>query len=875
MIQSSIRNQIWLIALLPLLLFVLIGNYHYINNSFDKAQQQLRDKGEIITAQLANASEYVLISANENLLNRLLLQARTHQEVISAAIFNETGRLLIKSQEDHFSPNQDNYFYYHKDIYASELPSSDPYLLQPDERELLGSIHIYVSLETLKSYKSQLITNAVFYSLVLFLMASILIYWITSRFMKPLKQLLEHLQLVESGHLDQAIQQLAKNEMGELQSGFNKMTQSLYANKLQTDQKIRTATRDLMKAVNELESQNLLLSRARNEAIEASKIKSAFLANMSHELRTPLNGIQGFVRLLEHTQLLPEQLRYIGILKQTTEDLHHHISEILDFSTIESGKLKVYYSAFNLYHLLEEVRSLLFAQTLEKPVRLYLIIFGDTPEFVVGDEHRLKQILINIAGNAIKFTDQGNVVIKAYPGEQEGHVSIEISDTGIGISESDQAQLFQAFHQLDGGNDRRYQGTGLGLVITKRIIETLKGKLDLQSSMGEGSKFTITVPLPVDPTQSPVDESDKSVVLFSNNELSRQELHSLFQRAGFFIESHTLADQDYCQLQWQEDFNHFDWLVLDIRNTGCTQADIQTIIDNKTIHSLCIHNDNQQVFELLDTYQLSGLTPSSEIRHFILNPRNTSKTQESNWQTSDIALQILVVDDNKINLAFAKELLQRWGHKTEAASNAEEALQLYSTHSFDYLLLDIQMPGKDGVQLMQEIREISGPNCPPIVALTANAQTEEKFRLLELGFDYYLSKPLDEMALNNILSATNTELASQNDEQKVGVDLDSELENPEEMLILFRKEIPEYLQDIASPMRHESQDNPVPALIHRLKGSCCYLNLPRLSRLFESMPCAYNELEKIQQELLCNSIQQELLRLQSLLPAGDDESPLT
>ncbi len=338
----------------------------------------------------------------------------------------------------------------------------------------------------------QSFTEATVFFVAVLAVAILLTTIISRRITTPISRMVEHLRLVETGQLGKTIEATEASEIGALQLGFNRMTQSLLANRRHLNHRIQQATQQLNEAITDLESKNRELGFARDLAQDANRKKSEFLANMSHEIRTPINGIKGFISLLDQASLEASQHRYVDIIKKSTSDLTAIVDEILDFSKMESGKLHIVDETFDLHEVIEQTRDLLFINVLTRSIDLNLIIFSDTPRWVIGDKLRLKQILLNLIGNAIKFTDHGRVVVKVSVeerSEEQADVLICVEDSGIGISTADQQLLFRAFSQVESSDTRRFSGTGLGLMISQNLA-TFDGWRHLHAiDLGPG--FTI------------------------------------------------------------------------------------------------------------------------------------------------------------------------------------------------------------------------------------------------------------------------------------------------------------------------------------------------------------------------------------------------
>ncbi len=871
--KSSIRFQILIATLVPVLLIDLFFTSVLIERSISQAEQLLRNKGELMAQQIASAAEFYLYSGNNDAIRRLLDQSLKNDEVVYLSVYDARGQVVAEAVGSGYQPERiDDYYYYRHDIRSQNLNLFDmfePEAAPEQTTSTIGRVHLYLSKQSLREQIQQSFFNGALLFVGMLLLAAAVAWLISRRITRPVFTLLQYIREVEAGNLGQTIDEIEDNEIGDVQEGFNSMSQALLANRMQLDQKIKSATLELMNAITDLEYKNRELSQARDQAEYASQVKSQFLANMSHEIRTPINGIQGFVNLLEKTALDNDQNRYIDIIKQSTRDLRAIVDEILDFSKIESGKIEINENPFDLYELVESTRDSLFSNALEKNIDLHLIVYSDTPRQLIGDKLRLKQILINLLGNAIKFTDTGFVSLTVYMEDESSSqimLRFVVEDSGIGISREDQAQLFQAFTQIESDSNRRYSGTGLGLVISKNLAALMGGDILLDSREGEGSSFTLILPFKpfYSVEQQPRLEAERSAMIYAFSERALHELQTLYNRIGFLTETEQIdSDSDAEELRQQllQNLPYLDLIVFDLRHS---QIEPQQLMDER-IRGQCrciiMHYDISLVdSELLNRFEfIAVINTSNQLERLLLQPLDeTGKESQALPRPARgevVGKRILLVDDNAINLALGSELIRLWGHQCVEAENAEQALQAFEQQEFDIILLDIQMPGIDGIELMQMLRERAPELKAPIVALTANVLPEQKQKLLDLGFDGYLGKPLDEHKLRRLLDqermpadigdAGDSEPAEGEEERIIDhagtLRLSANNENlAQDLYRLMRKEMPEHARQlrrlIADGSIDTARQRDIAAIMHKLQGVTCYAALPRLRALLKHWP---------------------------------------
>lgn len=895
--RLGIKFQILLITLIPVFLTDLFFTYTHFESSIKQAEELLQSKGQIIAKQLAGAAEFELISGHDQQIQSMLNQTIDTNAVVRASVYDLQGKIVAKSVSAEYDPRDvPSYFYYRSPI-ASQS-TTHPDVFAPDQVintsiSTIGWVHLYVSRRQLESTKSRITEDSIIFFVIILVLSIILIVVIGRSITQPIFILLEHLQKVETGRLGETIEPLAPNEIGAVQKGFNRMTRALLSNRKQLNDKIQQATHQLSEAITDMETKNRELGFARDEAQDANRIKSEFLANMSHEIRTPINGIKGFISLMSRSGLNSTQNRYADIILKSTIDLTNIINEILDFSKMESGKLQIIEDNFDLHEIIEQTRDALFITILAKNIDLNLIIYSDTPRNVSGDKLRIKQILLNLVGNAIKFTDQGEVVIRVSLEEQtetEVTVLITVEDSGIGISDEDQAGLFTAFSQVETAANRRFTGTGLGLAISKNLVNLMGGDITLQSEVGKGSIFSIRLPLtlsnPASQDTPEQDSTSKTAMIVASRKTCLQELQSLYDRAGVITESILLEQQSIEQIREniQRNKNFIDYLVIDFRHLEC---DLEKILDSEKPHGMRIiamHYDPGMIPHL-DTGRfefISIINTSKALRGLLDNALIDDvidEQAEEQQPASPLRPKIvLFVDDNEINLKLGSELIRIWGHEVCEASHANEAMKQYRSQDFDLIILDIQMPDIDGVKLMSMMREERPKDPAPIVALTANILNQEAERLLGLGFDYYLEKPIDEENFRALLdgSLQRSSVVPEHqvikepdaDTESVDIKLSLHLSANNESLLrqifeILLRDIPHHKDQLSNAARQLDYEK-LSTLIHNIHGVTCYACLPRLKIQVESIQQKLAQKSYLHLEVAVDAMIEELeqIRLQ-------------
>ena len=807
LLRTRFQLALLLLPLATSLLFSLYVVDREISRERTAMMQRLQASVQAIMPGLANAA----LEADDQRLHELAQMLIDQRDVRGLTLRTPEGGTLL-----HMGPSQRPQ--------TSSLLESDAYPQAPDALVLVtpvidpwrearrGDRISWLILEASDTrivlHRYQLLVGYGLANLVFGLALLLFAYHASRRMLQPFHDLGEAMTRLARGETHQRLPVQGNDDMSELAEHYNLSVEQLKRAREDMQDQIDQTTRDLHESMETVEIKNIELDMARRKALEANRIKSEFLANMSHEIRTPLNGIIGFSNLLGRSDLDNRQRDWLGHMQNASSSLMSLINDILDFSKIEAGKLELEKVQMDIEPLIEEVLAMHAPEAHRKHLHLLGLVYDDVPQRFEGDPLRIKQVVTNLVANAVKFTEQGEVIVRVMVDDLSGsstRLKIAVADTGIGMDSAQRNRLFQAFSQGDPSRARQFGGTGLGLMISKRLVEQMGGEIQVESLPGHGSTFLFSVPVAV----SSIEERPREIV-FDHQRICLIEPHPATRRALSYLLSRwsldlvgieeqpdlvvvALESRDLKRLEeWSQRLKHLPCRVLcllnaplpanieDLQQYGIDELLSKPVTRLQMRHKLAnlLHSprrDTPRLQELpaftpLEDGTTAGrLTPDLSAplpERSPASPRAPEAPPASPMpdglpqaatpaETPNMTRKcVMVVDDNPSNRLLAEELLTDMGLDTLAAQSGEEALALAQQQPVDAVLMDIQMPGMNGLEATKALRHQQRMRHEhlPVIALTAHALAHERRELLAEGMDDYLIKPVDEHLLANMLS---------------------------------------------------------------------------------------------------------------------------
>ena len=894
--KISLKDWVILLTIVPTTLIAFTIASYFSYSRYDELNDFLMQRSQSIIEPLAIASTLPMLSKDRVQLRDLMnVTHRSQSSIIkSIAVFTKDNQVFVTSSyhgdtnilrlkagqviptNTIYSQTDEN-FIFHSPIIA-EAAQND--ITQSLPQNNIGYIAMQVDSSNIRLKQQNQMIFAFFIALLGSAFSAFFSYRLIKNFTRPIGSMVQAVDRIREGKLESRVTGQLIGELNFLKNGVNAMAQSLGDYQEEMQGSIDQATTDLRESLEQFEIQNVELDIAKRKAQEANKVKSEFLANMSHELRTPLNGVIGFTRQVLKTPLTVTQRDYLQTIERSSANLLAIINDILDFSKLDAGKMVIEKIPFSMREAVEETLTLLAPTSHKKNIELSLRVNPQLPDAFIGDAMRIKQVLINLTSNAMKFTHKGAVDIDVDSERIENNIAIikiTIKDTGIGMNKEQQQTIFDAFGQADKSVTRLYGGTGLGLVISQRLVNEMNGNMGFSSEQAEGSTFWFTFrcevnPISIDNVFDNHELSGKSVLYLEPHTHSRIATSEILADWDLDVHAVQNLDQIYDLLTKK---SHFDFALISHDITPTALVDLKELIkalsQKVTQINLAINSNSPNLQEALIASGASSclskpITPE-KINKVLLPRHHLLDTIRTTTQENRIPVKFLAVDDNEANLKLINELLLEQVNEVTTVVNGQEAVDICKHEKFAMIFMDIQMPIMDGISALKSIKAMTFNDNTPIIAVTAHALKEEKDKLLKLGFDSYMTKPIDEAMLRHAIyeycdltqprdiktikdkSTNKNHINEISHEEKSDAKVEVEPRNnkiidwslalkragnkeelAKEMLKGLVQSLPETKVNISEALTSQDLEQ-LKVLIHKLNGACCYSGVPSLGRV--------------------------------------------
>ncbi len=766
--NRGIHTRVMALAIAPAAVLTVVLTAYFIHTQLASLQRATQRRGERLVQELAAAAENSPATHDHRTLAGVAAALREEPGVLSVALTDAKGATLL--QLPSAVPQS-----------GDELSFRSPYFARPDNAATManagppgpaGWAEVHLSGHALQQRQQRVVTSGLLTACLALAVSALLAVRFGRAVIRPELKLREAVRAFGEGRFEPTSDATSSDELRALERGVEQMGAALKGMQHSMQSRVDQATQDLLDTLAQLETKNRMLESARLQATKGERIKSEFLANISHEIRTPMNAITGFTNLLLKTPLNREQRDYACTVRDSANSLLTVINDILDFSRIAAGDVRLDRAPFDLREVVDGALAIMAPAAYDKGLDLVLLFCIDVPELLIGDAVRVRQMLMSLIGNAVKFTRRGRIVVRVMIEDETAdriELRISVQDTGVGLGESDRERLFAAFAQADSSAAREVGGVGIGLVICKQLAEQMGGTTGLESTPGEGSTFwfSLRAELQTDAELriSPLRPfAGVRAALYELDELQRTALTAQLEAWG--IEAEPIVELDRLESRLAAS-DPPRLAFLGLRPEELEDHDIANFLNRRAGDAQCavvvlMSTVNRR---LLDEATAAGaaialpkIVPRSGMRAILEQALNPGKlTTSASKPTSAIEddrppdlseTRVLVVDDHVTNRKLMCTLYAKAGATVDTAADGEEALRKLASARFDLIFMDIQMPGMNGMETLERIRGLDrGAQRTPVIAVTAAVWLGERERLIRAGFDDCVMKPVHENEL--------------------------------------------------------------------------------------------------------------------------------
>jgi len=871
----GVRTRIFFLAIVPVALISIILGYYTISSRTEDIRAALNERGAYIVNNISPACEFGLVTGNEEIISKIVKSVVKEKDVVYMGVFDNAGGIAYEEGVDngavdiHSSVSAKSTMAFRAPVYQTSIEQDALNELLEDETEqvsdeVVGWVRIVLSTEAYVKKEQQVISNTVIIIGVVLLLSLFLAMRIGTSVVAPMKKIMSTVARLSRGELDARLEANDGGELGKLQRNLNAMAGELEASHTRMETKVSDAVSELQQMVDTLQRRNVELKQARHAAMQAKDAKSEFLANMSHEIRTPLNAVIGFSRQLAKYAHDNKQIEYTRTINRAATQLLTVIDDILNFSKLDAGNMEIKNIEFNLREYLEDTVSMLSPAAHDKKIEMVLLIGSDVPDTVYADPLRITQVMTNLVNNAVKFTDEGSIITHVKMVDNES-LSISIIDTGIGIGDDAKEDLFRPFYQEDASVTRKRGGTGLGLVISRSLVEMMGGNIEFESQQGRGTTFTITIPIGVVKhfSHPHVSLHDGGAVLILDEHVqSRRAIRNNLVHMGLPTFTHANLDSLLYALQMDSADINTNMIILSL-SPGYDMSYLNEgyILPIKKYYAgqLLIlisgdetrmpgYEDLSRVHRFVQKPVRLGVLKNEVERHFMITSSESQTTPDNSYSDMDLSdIRVLVAEDNEFNRTYINELLVSHNVRVDCVSDGREAVNRCRDKYYDIVFVDLHMPEVNGVEALTRIRKLQNNNSDiPIVAVTADVFANENNTLLEVGFAECLYKPIQEEAIiASILKYCKTvpgrrvsDAMSNSKQQLTGSGTSTKL--PRDMVETLINNLwlhnSELLQDFK-----DGNDAAARSDLHKLLGLVCYFELTDLNATVSSIQVAIQD----------------------------------